>query len=128
MTQPDTLARALARHARATPGRPFLTFLPDGTTEGAQTLTFGEFHRAAGRVADALAALGPQEGARALLLIPPCPDFAIAFFGCLMAGVVAVPTVPPGLARMARTRSRLEETLRDSGASIFLTTAALHGV
>jgi acyl-CoA synthetase (AMP-forming)/AMP-acid ligase II len=36
-----------------------------------------------------------MSGERALLLYPPGLDYLAAFFGCLYAGVVAVPAYPP---------------------------------
>ena len=36
-----------------------------------------------------------RPGDRALLLYPPGLDFVAAFFGCLYAGVLAVPAYPP---------------------------------
>jgi acyl-CoA synthetase (AMP-forming)/AMP-acid ligase II len=32
-----------------------------------------------------------------VLLFPSGPDYVAAFFGCLYAGVIAVPAYPPGL-------------------------------
>ncbi|HSR98520.1 MAG TPA: fatty acyl-AMP ligase [Kofleriaceae bacterium] len=45
-------------------------------------------------VAGALAG-GAPPGERALLLFPPGIDFVAGFFGCLYAGVLAVPVYPP---------------------------------
>ena len=45
-------------------------------------------------------------GERALLLYPPGLDFIAAFFGCLYAGVVAVPAYPPRLERGRMPRLR----------------------
>ena len=36
-----------------------------------------------------------QRGERALLMFPPGLDFIVAFFGCLIAGMIAVPMMPP---------------------------------
>ena len=61
-------------------------------------------------------------GERALLLYPPGLEFIAAFFGCLYAGVIAVPAYPP---RRNQKLSRLEALAADSGAKIALTTANL---
>ena len=58
-------------------------------------------------------------GQRALLLYPAGLDFIAAFFGCLYAGVVAVPAYPP---RRNRSLSRIEAIADDSEAKIALTT------
>lgn len=46
-------------------------------------------------------------GSRALLLFPTGPAFIEAFFGCLLAGVAAVPCPPPGLSGRDRHRHRV---------------------
>ena len=46
-------------------------------------------------------------GDRALLLYAPGIDFVEGFFGCLYAGVIAVPAYPPDPSRLARTVPRL---------------------
>jgi len=61
--------------------------------EPASELTFGQLDRGARAVAAALAER-MQPGARALLNYPPGLDFLVGFFGCLYAGVIAVPAVP----------------------------------
>jgi acyl-CoA synthetase (AMP-forming)/AMP-acid ligase II/acyl carrier protein len=59
-------------------------------------------------------------GERALLLHPPGLEFVAAFFGCLYAGVVAVPAYPP---RLHRPDPRIEEIVADAQAKLVLTTA-----
>lgn len=61
-------------------------------------------------------------GERALLLYPPGIEFIAAFFGCLYAGVVAVPVYPP---RRNQKMSRLETIVKDAGATVVLTTASI---
>ncbi|WP_280523968.1 hypothetical protein [Enhygromyxa salina] len=46
-------------------------------------------------VADDLRARGLSPGDRALLVYPPSLEFALAFGGCLWAGLLPVPTYPP---------------------------------
>ncbi len=57
-------------------------------------LTFGELHRRAMAVAAHLRESG-NPGERALLLFGPGLDFIIAYFGCVLAGVIAVPMMLP---------------------------------
>ncbi|HVR99607.1 MAG TPA: AMP-binding protein, partial [Thermoanaerobaculia bacterium] len=61
-------------------------------------------------------------GERALLLYPPGLEFVAAFFGCLYAGVIAVPAYPP---RSRRPDSRLRGIAMDCRPRVVLTTAAL---
>jgi len=55
---------------------------------------------------------------RALLLFPPGLDYIAALFGCMYAGVVAVPAYPP---RPNRPMSRIEAIVADAQASVALT-------
>jgi amino acid adenylation domain-containing protein len=61
-------------------------------------------------------------GARALLLYPPGLDYIAGFFGCLYAGIVAVPAYPPDPARLNRTLPRLQAMIADAQATLILTT------
>ncbi|TMJ83036.1 MAG: fatty acyl-AMP ligase [Alphaproteobacteria bacterium] len=67
-------------------------FLSDQGNEEA-VLTFADLARGAGEVAARLA--HSQIGDRALLLFGPGLDFIVAYFGCLLAGVIAVPMMLP---------------------------------
>lgn len=62
------------------------------------------------------------KGDRALILCPPGLDYIAAFYGCVMAGVVAVPAYPP---RNARHMGRLATILADSEAAAILTVSDL---
>ena len=101
--------------------QPLYTFLPDRPGEDESDLTFAGLDLRARAIAAALQRLGAG-GQRALLLYPPGLEFVAAFFGCLYAGVVAVPAYPP---RSARTLPRLLEIARDARPAVALTTAEL---
>ncbi|MEH2135980.1 AMP-binding protein [Nostoc sp.] len=64
-------------------------------------------------------------GERVLLVYPQGLEAIAAFFGCLYAGVVAIPAPAPEAARMKRVLPRLEAIAADAGASLILTTANL---
>ncbi len=99
------------------PARVAYRFLADG--ERAESiLTCGDLFRRARAIAARLQNL-EAEGQRALLLYPAGADYISAFFGCLLAGVIAVPAYPP---RLNRNAARLETMAADAGASIALTT------
>jgi len=93
------------------------TYLVDGETEEI-LLTYQALDRMARAVAARLQAAN-LEGERALLLYPAGLDFIAAFFGCLYAGVVAVPAYPP---RRNRSLSRIQAIVDDAEAKIALTT------
>lgn len=79
------------------------TYLIDSEAEKAR-ITYGELDRRSRAIGATLQALG-FEGKSALLIYPAGLDYIAAFFGCLYAGVVAVPAYPPhnlrGLPRQA---------------------------
>ncbi|MDR4472726.1 MAG: AMP-binding protein [Nitrospira sp.] len=53
---------------------------------------------------------------------PPGPDYVAAFFGCLYAGVVAVPAYPP---QRQRGVPRVRAILADSRAQFALSTTSV---
>src|SRR3954466_11402698 len=117
----STLVELLRQRAAATPDRLAFTFLVDADTVK-ETLTYGELDRRARSVAAALQSRG-LTGERALLLYPPGLDYIVAFFGCLYAGVVAVPAYPPR--PNDRSQSRLRAIAHDATPRAALTTAAI---
>ena len=118
-----TLTSFLSRRAAEQGERPAFVFLAEGEDEG-ERLTYRELDRKARVIAGTLReSLAPGE--RALLLYPPGLEFIAAFFGCLYAGVIAVPAYPPR--RSDRTQGRLRSIVRDADPRMALTTAALFG-
>ena len=89
----STMVDALRRRADLQGEVRAYTFLHEGRTESAW-LSWAELDRRAREIAARLQARG-LEGERAILLYPPGIEFVAAFFGCLYAGVVAVPAYPP---------------------------------
>ncbi|MFI0809371.1 AMP-binding protein [Streptomyces echinatus] len=117
---PPTLVHILRDRALENPHGTAYVFLADGEDDE-RRIDYRQLYAAATGVADALAA-GHERGERALLLFPPGLDYITAFFGCLLAGVVAVPAYPP---QDARSLGRLDAIVTDAGASIALTTKDL---
>ncbi|MDB4896590.1 MAG: AMP-dependent synthetase and ligase [Firmicutes bacterium] len=116
-SSPLTVVALLRQRAEALPNQTAYTYLSDrGTEEG--TLTYAELDRGARAIAAQLQAMGLQ-GSRALLLYPSGLEYIKAFFGCLYAGVVAVPAYPP---RQTRNLSRLLAIVRNAEVSIILAT------
>ena len=72
-------------------------------------VTYRELDEAASRFAGGLRRIGVQPGDRVSLLMPNCPQFAIALFGVLRAGAIVVQTNP------LYTPRELEEMYRDAG-------------
>jgi 8-amino-7-oxononanoate synthase/acyl carrier protein len=88
----------------------------DGEEEETQ-LTYSQLHKQARAVAAKLTELG-MAGERALLLYPPGLDFLVAWYGCLMAGTIAVPAYPP---RKNRNVIRIQAIADDAQAKVALT-------
>ena len=118
MTTPETLAELLLRRGAEQPAREALTFLGDDGT--AVELTYAELDARARAIAAVLADTC-RAGDRALLLYPPGPEYIAGFFGCLYAGVIAVPAYPPLDARQA---ARLTGIAADATPAAVLTEAA----
>jgi acyl-CoA synthetase (AMP-forming)/AMP-acid ligase II len=89
----SSLVALLDARARTQAAERAYVFLSDRGTEEA-SLTFKQLHDAAGALATRLASVA-QPGDRALLVFPPGLEFIVAFFGCLMAGIIAVPMMMP---------------------------------
>jgi acyl transferase domain-containing protein/acyl-CoA synthetase (AMP-forming)/AMP-acid ligase II/acyl carrier protein len=64
-------------------------------------------------------------GSTALLLYPPGLDFLTAFFGCLYAGIIAVPLPSPERGRSKHAVPRLRAVANETNASLVLGPAEL---
>ena len=115
----QTLVDVLRARARDRSNERAFTFLADGETES-DALTYGQIDAKARSIAAALASHGLIPGERALLLYPPGLEFIAAFFGCLYAGIIAVPAYPPQPSQLARTLPRLLSILADADVAIVL--------
>ncbi|HEX8503067.1 MAG TPA: aminotransferase class III-fold pyridoxal phosphate-dependent enzyme [Pyrinomonadaceae bacterium] len=116
----SSFVQVLRERAEATPEARAYTFLTGG--EETAGLSFARLERRARAVASRLQRLNAK-GERALLLYPPGLEYVAAFYGCLMAGAVAVPAYPP---RMNRNMERLESILEDAAPRAVLTTEAVY--
>ncbi len=81
--------------------------------------TFASLDRRARRIAAHLQTVG-SAGDRALLLHPDLEHSIEAFFGCMYAGLVAVPVRPPDPDRLERAVPRLRSITEHSGATLVL--------
>ncbi len=115
------VADLVRRAAAGRPGRPAFH-------SHDRTLTWGELDAQVDAAAASLAELvgadmsrdDPIVPPRVAIALPNVPEFAVAFFGTLRAGLVAVPTNP------GYTGRELRHVLADSGASALIGTAAVH--
>ncbi|CBL45095.1 Non-ribosomal peptide synthetase modules and related proteins [gamma proteobacterium HdN1] len=118
LSQMNTLVGLLEARAAAHPDKLAYTFLPDGEEAGVD-ITYGELATRARAVAATLLTKGAA-GDRALMLFPSSLEFVVGFFGCLYAGIAAVPAYPP---RRNQNLGRLQSIIDDCEPSIVMTTS-----
>ena len=114
---PSTLVEMVRHRARTQPKDIAFSYLVDGELEQVD-LSYEELDRQARAIGAWLMSRG-LAGERALLLYPAGLDFIVGFFGCLYAGVVAVPVYPP---RRNRSMTRIQAIADDAEAKVALTT------
>ncbi|MEQ9047572.1 MAG: SDR family NAD(P)-dependent oxidoreductase [Sneathiellaceae bacterium] len=120
---PETLLDLLNERARS--GRARYHYLSDGREIGASIDLPGLQAHARAVAARLRQSVAP--GDRALLLYPPGLDVLPGLFGCLAAGVVAVPVPPLDGARLKHALPRLKAVVADAAPAAILTTADLAG-
>ncbi|TMA24331.1 MAG: long-chain fatty acid--CoA ligase, partial [Deltaproteobacteria bacterium] len=79
----ELLPATLARQAKRVPDRPAIHFY-------GRAITFAELDSAVGRLAAFLQGRGIQAGDRVAIFLENSPQFAIAYYGALRAGAIAV--------------------------------------
>ena len=117
---PASLNDVLERRAAEQSGDRAYVFVSDRGAEEA-VLTFAGLAERASGVAAWLAQHG-SPGDRALLTFPPGLDFIVAFFGCLLAGTIAVPMMPP---RRVGARDSSSAIIADCAPRFVLTSGRL---
>src|SRR5690242_5417997 len=113
----QSMIELLARQAADQPDKTAYIYLDD--RDGVTEITFGELDRRARVIAGRLQ-LELSPGDRALLVYPASLEFIAAFFGCMYAGVVAVPATYP---KPRRPMPRLQRIALDCDAHVALSTA-----
>jgi 8-amino-7-oxononanoate synthase len=114
---PNNLVSLIRYRAETQPTSDAFVYLVDGENDEVH-LTYHQLDRRARAIAARLQRAG-LVGERALLLYPPGLEFIIAYFGCLYAGVVAVPIYPP---RRNRSMLRIQAVADDCEARVALST------
>ncbi len=121
MTRPSSLVAMLSGRADRDPDRAALAFVDHLGAEHDRR-TYRDLDRRARAIAAALQerrASGP-----CLLLYPPGLEFVAAFFGCLYAGLPAVPVFPPDPSKPQQLR-RLLAVADEADPVVALTTQAI---
>ena len=114
---PTNLVQLVRYRAETEPNEPAFLYLANGVDDEI-LMSNADLDRRARRIAAWLQKRN-MYGERALLLYPPGLDFIAAYFGCLYAGVIAVPVYPP---RRNRSILRIETVAKDAKAAVALTT------
>ncbi|WP_217567114.1 fatty acyl-AMP ligase [Streptomyces sp. GbtcB7] len=116
-----SLVDLLTTHASQQPERTAYRYLVTGDCDGEiQDISYGPLARRSRAVAAWLQERG-LAGSRALLLYPPGLEFICGYLGCLSAGVVAVPGVPPqGRSQNHRALTRMKRLIADADAKVIL--------
>jgi len=86
----DTIVRIARERAAQHPERNYVTFLVDGE-DAEDKISYGELGRFAEEIAGWLQKQGLVKGDRVVFLLPNGLEFVKVFYGCLFAGVLAVP-------------------------------------
>lgn len=119
----STLVKLLRARARDQPEQRIYTYLVDGETEGGH-LTLATLDERACAIA-ALLQSQAARGDRALLLYPAGLEFISGFYGCLYAGIIAVPLPLPNMIRPQHTLTRLRTIAGDATPKLILTTSSI---
>ncbi|WP_159025668.1 non-ribosomal peptide synthetase/type I polyketide synthase [Aquimarina sp. Aq78] len=116
-----TLIEVFDTYLQQSPDKTLYRFLEDGEEES-DSRTYQELYNRAQIIASHILEYANQRD-RVLLLYPSGLDFTDAFFGCLLAGVVAVPAFPP---QGKRRIGRLEKIVSDCNATLVLTKETIY--
>lgn len=114
-----SLVEVLDYRAAFQPDKTAFIFLQDNVLTELK-ITYSELQSRAKSIAARLLQK-TEMGDRALLLYPPGIDYIEAFFGCLYAGVIALPVFPPDTTGVRRSISRLTSIIANADPSVVLT-------
>ena len=115
-----SLLDIVRERAQTSPDRRAYTFLSGG--EETEVFTFAQLDTRARAIAARLQQFHAY-GERALLLYPSGTDYISAFYGCIAAGVIAVPSYPP---RNNRNLKRFESIVADATPRFAMTTESVY--
>jgi acyl-CoA synthetase (AMP-forming)/AMP-acid ligase II len=119
----STLVELLRRRAEHQETRPAFSFLFDRDLQESR-LTYGELDQRARVIAAALQKF-QATGERALLVYSPGLEYVAAFFGCLYAGIIAVPIYPPTPEPVNRSLARFKTVVQDAKPALALTSSSI---
>jgi acyl-CoA synthetase (AMP-forming)/AMP-acid ligase II len=117
-----TVVDVLRHRAAQSPRRVVYTFVDDKGAE-VRSITLGELLARATDVAAMLQQGDAKvaKGDRVVLCYPPGLDFAVGFWGCMLAGAAAIPMYPPYPGTLAKDLAHFNKLVADAGATVVLT-------
>lgn len=115
MSESNTIVESLIQHAKARPDLVAYRYV-DSEQGAAETMTYQQLLDAAQVIASQLMQ-SAIVGDRIVLVFEPGLDFIRHFFGCLLAGLVAVPVYPPA---GSKTWPRFALLVKDCGATMIV--------
>ncbi|WP_226000285.1 non-ribosomal peptide synthetase/type I polyketide synthase [Paenibacillus sp. BJ-4] len=125
MLKKSSILEIIQQRVVEMPNQTIHTFLKDGGLPS-DLLTYTQLDLRAKAIASALQ-VKVRPGQRAILLFNPGIHYITALFGCLYAGVIAVPAYPPRLRNQSLDRGSLRicSMIQDSNPVIVLTESGL---
>ncbi len=79
-----------------------------------RNVSYSEFYEASLKLANYLRSIGVEKGDRVAIMLPNCPQSAIAYFAILMCGGIVVQTNP------LYTERELKYQMKDSGSKVII--------
>ncbi len=117
----NTIIDLIFDRAKEAPEKDVYVFLKNGEDEK-EHLTYSELQWKCQQLAARIKQeQGYMPGCRALLLYQPGLDYIVAFFGCILAGVIPIPAYPPN----TRSTSRLQHILVNAHPQFILAEAVV---
>jgi acyl-CoA synthetase (AMP-forming)/AMP-acid ligase II/acyl carrier protein len=116
--RPQSIIETLIAWRELAPDRTALTILREGE-QVERAATYRELHDQAMQLAAGLRSRC-RAGSRVLLLLPTGVEFAALFYGCLAAGMVAIPASHPQQPRKVGQWKKLQAIVENSGAALIV--------
>ncbi len=117
------LVQLLQYHSSVSPDAILYEFLSSNRANDCKSITYQQLATQAISIALSLKQKGLKVGDKALLVYAPGLDIISAYFGCLYAGVIAIPVYPPFAKQ--QLIDKFLYTLNDSKPNILLSTTDL---
>lgn len=117
----ESLVDALQHWSAVQPNDMLYRFL-SSEDDSIQTMTYGALAEQAKAIAVTLQQKKLQPGDRVILIYPPGLELISAYFGCLYAGITAVPVYPPLTPYLVE---KLQRVLVNSQSKLLLTTSSI---